>query len=612
MSTAETTKFDVIVIGGGHAGIEAAHASAQLGCKTALITLRKDRIGWMPCNPAVGGIGKGHIVFEISALGGLMPQLCSQSYLQAKMLNTRKGPAVQGLRLQIDKAQYAQASQEILQKTSHLTIIEKMVDEVLLDENKQVTGVLTADGLRYSAQAAILTTGTFLNGRIHLGQENWPAGRKDEDAVIKLAEFMKSLNLDMGRLKTGTPPRLLASSIDTSKMEEDISDQVDYLFEFEPQKAHHKRACYITRTNKQAHDLIFENAHLSPVLTKKVAGTAPRYCPSIEDKVTRFAHKDSHHIFVEPEGLESNEVYPNGISTCLPKEAQEKFIRSIKGFENAIITNYGYAIEYDYVLPNQLHHSLELKTVPGFFLAGQINGTTGYEEAAGQGLIAGINAARKTQGKAPFVMNRTQGYIGIMIDDLVTFGVSEPYRMFTSRAERRLILRQDNVFTRLGETAYHLGLISQERYNAIIQEKERTEKVYKELEERKETKRLIQLVSAGEAPKVKAFLKDFAPHLNPRELTHVYAEVLYAPYKARELREIERHAKYREMFISKKVSYKDMPGLSRELQEKLIEHQPQTVAQAAMIQGMTPAAISLLIFKIRELNGEIKQSIKNK
>ena len=599
--------FDVIIIGAGHAGIEAAYAAARMGCKTALITLRKDKIGWMPCNPAVGGIGKGHMVFEISALGGLMPQLCTNTYLQAKMLNTRKGPAVQGLRLQIDKAKYAQAAQEALAQTPNLTIIEDMVDEIVRDAQGAVCGVITSKGARYATPCAVLTSGTFLNGLVHIGQESYPAGRRDEQAVIKLAEFMKSLNLEMGRLKTGTPPRLRRESIDSSVMDEDISDKLDYLFEFKPHTVEHKVSCYVTHTNPRAHQVVLDNAHLSPVFSNKIQGTAPRYCPSIEVKVTRFAAKESHHIFVEPETMcpESDsfgEVYPNGLSTCLPKEAQEKFIRSIKGFENAVIAKYGYAIEYDFVLPHQLHHTLELKKLPGFFLAGQINGTTGYEEAAGQGIIAGINAALKAKGLPPYIMSRNEGYIGIMIDDLVTLGVDEPYRMFTSRAERRLILRQDNTFARLGPKAYELGLISQETFDAIQTEIAVVNATVEKIEKLGKIKTLAQMISEGKAEEVKEYINSVCDQqINSRVLTTMYAEILYAPYKKRELREIEKSEEYRELIIPETFDYKDIPGLSRELQEKLARHRPKTIAQAALIQGMTPAAISLLIFRVREL-----------
>lgn len=600
--------FDVIVIGAGHAGIEAAYAAARMGCTTALITLRKDRIGWMPCNPAIGGIGKGHMVFEISALGGLMPQLCTTTYLQAKMLNTSKGPAVQGLRLQIDKAKYAQAAQEALAKTENLTIIEDMVDEILLDEHKNVRGLVTSSGTTYTTPCAVLTSGTFLNGLVHIGQETHAAGRRDEQAVIKLAEFMKTLNLEMGRLKTGTPPRLVRDSIDFSCMEEDVSDKLDYLFEFTPHTVTHKVSCHITHTNPTAHQVIFDSAHLSPIFSNKIESMGPRYCPSIEVKVTRFAHKASHHVFVEPETMCEHsdgfgEVYPNGLSTCMPKEAQEKFIRSIKGFENAVIAKYGYAIEYDFVLPHQLNHTLELKKVPGFFLAGQINGTTGYEEAAGQGIIAGINAALKAQNRAPYIMSRNEGYIGIMIDDLVTLGVDEPYRMFTSRAERRLILRQDNTFSRLGPKAFELGLISQEMWDAIQAEQNLIHETVKSFEKAGKLKMLAHMLSDGRSDDVKELIKKACDQELPsRVLTSIHAEILYAPYIKRELLEVKKSEEYRTMAIPATFNYADMPGLSKELQEKLKKHAPATIAQAGLIQGMTPAAISLLIFRVRELS----------
>ena len=395
--------FDVIVVGGGHAGVEACHAAAKMGCKTLLLTLSKNKCGLMPCNPSVGGVGKGHIVFEISALGGLMPRLCSSTYLQARMLNTKKGPAVQGLRLQIDKDAYSAQVSKTLQELPNLTIEEEMVDEVLVSEGK-IIGIRSESGAVFHAPTVILTTGTFLNGLIHVGEKNYPAGRRDEKAATKLSSFLEKLNLRLGRLKTGTPPRLVTSTIDFSKLEKQESEPLDLLFEFDPIDVVSKRDCYIAHTNQKTHDIIKNNLHRSAMYSGNIKGVGPRYCPSVEDKVARFADKQSHHIFVEPETQDFEQAYPSGMSTSLPESVQFDFIRSIVGFENVEIAKYGYAVEYDFVHPEQLNHSLEVKTISGLFLAGQINGTTGYEEAAGQGIIAGINAALKSKNQKPLCL----------------------------------------------------------------------------------------------------------------------------------------------------------------------------------------------------------------
>lgn len=594
--------FDTIVIGGGHAGIEAAHAASRMGSRTLLITLHLDRIGLMPCNPAIGGIGKGHIVFEISALGGLMPKLCTQTYLQARMLNTRKGPAVQGLRLQIDKHAYNKLSRTMLEHTENLTMLMGMVDELILDEQKNVRGVKTREGDTYYSPSVIITTGTFLNGLIHVGQTNYAAGRQGEEAVVNLSLFLQKNGLQMRRLKTGTPPRLLRSSLDYSRMEFQGSDDLESLFEFAPHKVEHKLACYITHTNENTHNIIKKNFHLSPIFTGHIKGTPPRYCPSIEDKISRFAEKNSHHVFVEPESASTEEMYPNGLSTSLPLPVQKLFIRSIVGFEEAEITRPGYAVEYDCVIPTQLNHTLEVKTIPGLYLAGQINGTTGYEEAAGQGIIAGINASLKVQGREPFIMDRTQGYIGIMIDDLVTLGADEPYRMFTSRAERRLILRQDNVFDRLGDTAHNLGLISDSFYNDIKKEKEIVRSTVEQLTAGKNNTELMRLLGSGDIDAVHERVKAAAPaNISDRVFQTINAEVLYAPYIKRELKEVDKALQYKQLEIPEDFEYMHIEGLSIELRQKLTKHKPKTIAQAQLIQGMTPAGISLLIFKVREL-----------
>lgn len=590
--------FDVIVVGGGHAGIEAAHAAARMGSKTALITLSIDKIGLMPCNPAIGGVGKGHIVYEISALGGVMPKLCTKTYLQVRMLNTRKGPAVQGLRLQIDKYAYNQLSKETLQNTKNLTLIEAGVQDVIT-ENNAVTGIKTNDGRTYTAPNVILTTGTFLGGRIHVGRESYAAGRRNEKAAPDgLTHCLKNMGLEMGRLKTGTPPRLLKSSLDFSKMEYQEADELNYLFEFYPHNVKNSHACYITRTNQRTLDVIRNNLDQSPLYSGAITGTAPRYCPSIEDKVARFPEKHAHHVFVEPEGASTEDIYPNGISTSMPYNVQEEYIKTIAGFENAIITQPGYAIEYDVVWPHQLSQTLEVKKIKGLFLAGQINGTTGYEEAAGQGLVAGINAHLKHTNQPPFILDRTESYIGVMIDDLVSLGVDEPYRMFTSRAERRLILRQDNAFLRLTDRAYELGMIDEQLYQDFCAEKKIIEDTLTTLRAKYSNTQLLKLFGEFECNE-KELNNHIPTEASERARKIIYAEIRYAPYLAREEKEVAKAKQYQELIIPDDFNFNALPGLSTELQQKLIRHKPKTIAQASLIPGMTPAAISLLIFRTR-------------
>ncbi len=589
--------YDVIVVGAGHAGVEAAYAAARRGSKTALITLTKDKIGYMPCNPAVGGIGKGHIVFEISALGGLMPKLCTRTYLQVRMLNTSKGPAVHGLRLQIDKNAYSKAAQEELAVTENLTIIEGMVNDVITNEAQSVTGITLADGTIISAPCVVLTTGTFLNGLVHIGLHNYASGREDEEPAVNLSTSLRTLGLTLGRLKTGTPPRLLSSSIDFSRLEKQQSDNLDHLFEFYPHNTTTKRDCYITHTNEKVHQIIKDNAHLSPILRKEITGTGPRYCPSIEDKITRFPHKNAHQIFVEPESLSTEWIYPNGLSTSLPLEVQKQYINAIKGFEEAIIVRAGYAIEYDMVMPDQLYPTLETKKIHGLFLAGQINGTTGYEEAAGQGIIAGINASLKAENKPPFVLDRNESYIGIMIDDLTTMSIDEPYRMFTSRAERRLILRQDNSFLRLTEKAHAIGLIDAQMYKDFSEEKDIIYSTIQDLRAGNNNTDLLRLFGDN-AGACKAVTETTGKVLGGRACQTIQAEIKYAPYIEREELESTRLKKHQTMKFPEEFEFMGMEGLSTELQQKLTRIKPATLAQAALIPGMTPAALSLLMLKI--------------
>lgn len=596
MST-QNQSFDIIVVGGGHAGIEAAYAAAKLGCNTALITLNKHKIGLMPCNPSIGGIGKGHIVFEVSAFHGLMPQLCSKSYLQAHMLNTKKGPAVQGLRLQIDKNSYAKHATKMLEATPNLTIVEEMVDEIIVHKN-QVTGIRCESGKTLTASQVILTTGTFLNGLIHVGEKSFAAGRQGEKAATKLSNFLTKLNLKMGRLKTGTPPRILTKTIDFSQLEKQEVEPLNYLYEFDPIQVKNTHSCYIARTNEKSHDIIRNNTHRSAMYSGNIQGVGPRYCPSIEDKVARFVDKSAHQIFVEPETKEHTECYPSGMSTSLPEDIQKEFFATIKGFENAEISKYGYAVEYDFVHPNQLTHALEVKAISGLFLAGQINGTTGYEEAAGQGLVAGINAAHKQLGKEPFILDRQESYIGVMIDDLITLGVDEPYRMFTSRAERRLILRQDNVFMRLMPKAYELGLVPSNLYKKFKHEKQTIEQVIEHLDKTYTNAQLVKKME--DEPHPDKLMNVLGVEVSSRGALTILSHIKYREYIRREQLEIEKFQKYKDCTMPSDEAVQNAPGISFELKQKISHHKPETIAQATLIPGMTPAAISMLIMLTRK------------
>jgi tRNA uridine 5-carboxymethylaminomethyl modification enzyme len=588
----------------------------------------------MPCNPSIGGLGKGHIIYEISALGGLMPKLCTQSYLQARMLNTSKGPAVQGLRLQIDKYKYSQCAHKILCEMPNLSIIDDMALELICEltagagAHKRVTGVKTLSGEIFNAPCIVITAGTFLNGLMHVGRVRFRAGRRGEHSVPDLSQSIgKAMGVSVGRLKTGTPPRLLRSSINFSALEKQENHLLDYLYEFNPVCVQEKIPCYITHTNEKTHEIIKKYLHMSALYSGNIKGVGPRYCPSIEDKIGRYSHQNSHHVFVEPEGEFCDEVYPAGLSTSLPLDVQWAYIQSIKGFERAVITKCGYAIEYDFIQPTNLTHTLETKTVSGLFLAGQINGTTGYEEAAGQGLVAGINAALKVMGRPVFRLDRNESYIGVMIDDLVTLGADEPYRMFTSRAERRLLLRQDNVFTRLMPYGKQLGLVPDELYNKFLCEKNIIQASVNIINthEQQELFNVFHVIDF--TPDIKERAREFLTRvlienreklellcdwdpaqitqgLSSRALLAIHAEVRYAGYLEKERKEIEKAIKYQHLELPDTLDYKKMPGLTVELVQKLSYYRPKSIAQAQLIPGMTPAAISILIFQSRQMTQE--------
>ncbi len=609
--------FDVIVVGAGHAGTEAAHIAAKMGSKTLLLTIDENKIAVLPCNPSIGGLGKGHLVFEISALGGLMPKLCAQTYLQARMLNTSKGPAVQGLRVQIDKFAYSQLAKKIILETQNLTLKAVMVTKILSEQKKNktiITGVQTKTGETYFAKSIIITSGTFLNGVIHIGNQNKKGGRDGEEAVEGLTENLeKLLNIKIQRLKTGTPPRLLKETIDYSKLEKQEPTQLDFLYEFKPIKTKETIPCFITHTNENTCKIIDDNINESALYGGYIIKNGPRYCPAIEDKVRKFPQRKSHHVFIEPESISSDEIYPAGIATSLPLEIQKKFVNSIPGLENAKITSPGYAIEYDFVQPKILNHTLETKNVSGLFFAGQINGTTGYEEAAALGLIAGINAHLKNKNQDPFILERTESYIGVMIDDLITLGIDEPYRMFTSRAERRLLLRQDNVFLRLMPYGKKLGTISEKTYKNFLDEKEIIEKSIELINKLGTTSQIYKLFNSIEFDdEIKEHakellleqLKDKNLNLNifsGRTLLTIHAQIKYSGYLQKEQKEAEKLQKYKDLKIHAKINYEKMPGLSRELQEKLKFYKPENIAQAQLIPGITPAAISILIFQSKAL-----------
>lgn len=615
--------FDVIVVGGGHAGTEAALAAARMGMNTLLLTHNMDTLGQMSCNPAIGGIGKGHLVKEIDALGGAMAQAIDKGGIQFRTLNSSKGPAVRATRAQADRALYKAAIQNTLQNQENLKIFQQSCDDLIV-ENDRVTGVVTQMGLRFSAPSVVLTVGTFLGGQIHIGLENFKGGRAGDPPSIALADRLRELPFRVDRLKTGTPPRIDARTVDFSKMQEQPGDAPTPVFSFMGKQSDHPQQipCYITYTNEKTHDVIRKNLHRSPMYSGVIEGIGPRYCPSIEDKIVRFADKDKHQIFVEPEGLTSYELYPNGISTSLPFDVQLEIVQSITGFENAHICRPGYAIEYDFFDPRDLKQSLETKFIDGLFFAGQINGTTGYEEAGAQGLIAGMNAALQVQGKESWTPRRDEAYVGVLIDDLATLGTKEPYRMFTSRAEYRLLLREDNADIRLTEKGRELGLVNDERWQAF---NEKMEVIAKEKQRIKDTwihkdhamvnkvNELLKTPLVREAsleellrrPEVRyndlmAIEGLGSEFTNQPALEQVEIHTKYAGYIARQQDEINKQLRHEETILPKEFDYKTVSGLSNEVVAKLIDARPDTIGQASRISGITPAAISLLLVYLKK------------
>ncbi len=615
----KTNTFEVIVVGGGHAGCEAALASGRKGCRTLLLTQNLDTIAQMSCNPAIGGLAKGHIVREIDALGGEMAKCIDYTGIQFRVLNVSKGPAVQAYRAQADKVQYRLYMKRVLERQSKLTLMQDTVTKILI-ENNAIKGVETQSGNTYYTKSMILTTGTFLNGLIHIGLTSFPAGRFGEFPSTDLADAIKTLGFQMGRLKTGTPPRVNSKSIDYSFLKIQPGDEPPSPFSFSTKKITQKQIpCYLTHTNERTHEIIKNNLNKSPLYQGNITGIGPRYCPSIEDKVFRFPDKPGHQVFLEPEGRDTEEVYLNGVSTSLPLDVQKQILRSIKGMEQCEIMRPGYAVEYDFVCPTQLYPSLETKSIKGLFHAGQINGTSGYEEAAGQGLIAGINAANLVLNREPLVIKRSDAYIGVLIDDLVTKGTKEPYRMFTSRAEYRLVLRQDNADLRLFEFAYKENLISEKEYKGLLEKLENIKTKINWLESTriKENDDLAAEIKSKCNGQIKfpVVLADLIKRpefsiidIVNNDVSHEVAnqveiQIKYDGYIKRQEKEIERFKKFEEKKIPENIDYYDIYGLSKEEMQKLNDIRPLTFGQASRISGVTPSAISSIMVFLKKVSG---------
>ncbi|PID46570.1 MAG: tRNA uridine-5-carboxymethylaminomethyl(34) synthesis enzyme MnmG [Proteobacteria bacterium] len=616
-------QYDVIVIGGGHAGTEAALAAARMGQQTLLLTHNIETIGQMSCNPAIGGIGKGHLVKEIDALGGAMAHAADRGGIQFRTLNARKGPAVRATRAQADRVRYKAAVLDIVQAQENLDLFMQAADDLIV-ENNRVTGVRTQMGLNFKAKAVVLTVGTFLGGKIHIGMENHAGGRAGDPPSTALAQRLRELPFRVERLKTGTPPRIDARSIDYSQLQAQPGDTPTPVFSYLGSRDEHPEqvACHITYTNPQTHDIILSSLDRSPLYSGVIEGAGPRYCPSIEDKVVRFSDKQQHQIFIEPEGLDTYEIYPNGISTSLPFDVQLSLVRSIAGFENAHITRPGYAIEYDFFDPRDLKPSLETKFIDGLFFAGQINGTTGYEEAGAQGLLAGINAALQIQGKEAWSPQRNEAYIGVLVDDLITCGTQEPYRMFTSRAEHRLLLREDNADLRLTEVGHKLGVVDEKRWRLFS---EKQEKVEQELQRLRTSYLHPSMISAEQSetifggklsreyhldellrrPNVTyqslTSLESAGPAVNDAAIAEqVEIQIKYAGYIERQQLEIDKQLRQEKTVLPETMDYSEVSGLSNEVRQKLTDQRPTTVGQASRIPGITPAAISILLVHLKK------------